>query len=123
MANILVIDDAEGVRLAICSVLRRAGHSVTEVDNGAAGLQAAAEHRFDLIMTDIVMPGMNGIEVIKALSKQLSRPPILVMSGGGAHAVSESDLTLARQTAEGVLAKPFRSSELTAAVDQLLCKG
>lgn len=123
MANILVIDDAEGVRLAICSVLRRAGHSVTEVDNGAAGLQVAAEHRFDLIMTDIVMPGMNGIEVIMALSKRSDCPPILVMSGGGAHAVSEEDLTLAKQTADGVLAKPFRSAELTAAVDQLLNKG
>jgi CheY-like chemotaxis protein len=123
MASILVIDDAEGVRLAVCAVLRRAGHTVTEVDNGTAGLQLAAEYRFDLVITDIVMPGINGVEVVRALSMRFDRPPILVMSGGGAHAISEADLTLVKQTADGVLAKPFRSAELTSAVDQLLDKG
>jgi two-component system, chemotaxis family, chemotaxis protein CheY len=120
MANILVIDDMAGVRRAVCSVLKKAGHTITEADNGAAGLQLAAEQSFDLIMTDIVMPGIDGTEVIMALSSRPGCPPIIAMSGGGAHLTTEEALTLAKQTADGALAKPFSGKELMAVVDELL---
>jgi len=120
MAKILVIDDMAGVRRAVCAVLNKAGHSVTESDNGATGLQLAAEQEFDLIITDIVMPGIDGTEVIMALAARSRRPPIIAMSGGGAHLTSEEALMLAKQTADGALAKPFSGKELTAAVNELL---
>jgi CheY-like chemotaxis protein len=120
MARILVIDDMAGVRRAVCSVLNKAGHSVTEADNGATGLQLAAEQEFDLIITDIVMPGIDGTEVIMALAARPGSPPIIAMSGGGAHLTSEEALRLAKQTADGALAKPFSGKELTAAVNELL---
>jgi CheY-like chemotaxis protein len=120
MANILVIDDMEGVRRAVCSVLKKAGHIVTETDNGASGLQLVAEHRFDLVLTDIVMPGIDGTEVIMALSAKPGHPRIIAMSGGGAHLTSEAALTLAKRTADGVLAKPFSGKELKAIVNEAL---
>ena len=123
MANILVIDDMAGVRRAVSSVLKKAGHVVTETDNGTTGLQLAAEHTFDLIMTDIVMPGIDGTEVIKALASKPGHPPILAMSGGGAHLTTETALAAAKQTANGALAKPFSGKDLIAAVDQLLGAG
>jgi len=120
MANILVIDDMAGVRRAVSSVLKKAGHVVTEADNGATGLQLAAEHEFNLIITDIVMPGTDGTQVIKALAGRPGGPPIIAMSGGGAHLTSEEALTHAKQTANGALAKPFSGKELLAAVDALI---
>jgi CheY-like chemotaxis protein len=120
MADILVIDDMAGVRRAIASSLKRAGHTVTEVSDGAVGLRLAGEHRFDLIITDIVMPGVDGTEVIRALAAVADRPPIIVMSGGGAHVTSDSALLLAKQTADASLTKPFGSEELIEAVDRLL---
>jgi CheY-like chemotaxis protein len=120
MAKILVIEDMEGVRRAVCSVLKKAGHNVIEADNGSSGLQLATDHRFDLIVTDIVMPGIDGTEVIMALSAKPGRPPIIAMSGGGAHLTSEAALTLAKKTADGVLAKPFSGRELNAVVNEAL---
>jgi CheY-like chemotaxis protein len=122
MANILVIDDMMGVRRAVGSVLKKAGHVVTETDNGASGLQLASEQAFDLIITDIVMPGVDGTEVIKTLSAKLGGPPIIAMSGGGAHLTSDEALTQAKQTADSALSKPFSGQELLAAVDGLLAK-
>jgi CheY-like chemotaxis protein len=120
MAEILVVDDMSGVRRAVCSVLKKAGHTVTEADNGATGLQLAAERDFDLIITDIVMPGIDGTEVIMSLKNRPGSPPIIAMSGGGAHLTSEDALALAKQTADRALAKPFSGKELTTAVNELL---
>ena len=122
MPNILVIDDMQGVRRAVTSALKRAGHTVTEAEDGTGGLTLASEHAFDLIITDIVMPGMDGTEVIMALTALPGRPPIIAMSGGGAHVTTEDALFLAKQEADGALTKPFRSSELIDLVDRLLGK-
>lgn len=122
MTNILVIDDMQGVRRAVVSVLKRAGHTVTETGDGISGLKLAAEQVFDLIITDIVMPGMDGTEVIMALTALPHRPPIIAMSGGGAHVTSEDALLLAKQEADGALSKPFKSNELIELVTRLLAK-
>jgi CheY-like chemotaxis protein len=122
MANILIIDDMAGVRRAVATTLKRAGHTVTEAGDGESGLRLVAEQSFDLVVTDIVMPGMDGTEVIMSLASRPDRPMIIAMSGGGAHVTSEEALILAKQTADASLAKPFGGSELIDMIERVLSK-
>jgi CheY-like chemotaxis protein len=119
MASILLIDDMPTVRRAIGTVLRNAGHSVTEAGDGEEGLQAARASRFDLVITDILMPRRDGTDVVLQLTATAPRPPVLAISGGSG-ALSETDaLRLAALRADATLAKPFENHELLAIVDRL----
>ena len=121
MADILLIDDMKGVRRAVTAVLTRAGHVVTEADDGAAGLDLLQSgRRFDLVITDVLMPKKDGTEVILHLEKQRSRPRILAISGGGSQVSAEEALVLARSRADAALSKPFDNAELLETVDRLL---
>ena len=83
MAKILVIEDMEGVRLSIVTVLERNGHTVSTAENGIIGVEKAKEDSFDLIITDILMPEQDGIEVINELREHNPNTIILAVSGGG----------------------------------------
>lgn len=121
MAQILLIDDMKAVRHTVCSVLKRAGHVVTEADDGSAGLQLLQSgQRFDLVITDVLMPNRDGTEVIMFLEHQANRPKVLAISGGGNQVSADEALMLARSKADAVLAKPFGNAELIATVDRLL---
>jgi DNA-binding response OmpR family regulator len=106
----------------VALVLKAAGHTVAEACDGAEGLKLASERPFDLVITDIVMPNVDGTEVIMSLSRQPDHPPILAISGGGNQVPAEIALLIARQVANASLAKPFESKELLATVDRLLAK-
>lgn len=120
MASILLIDDMNGVRSSLTTVLTTAGHQVVEAGDGEAGLKKAQERSFDLVITDIIMPKVDGSEVILALKERSPALPILAISGGGATVNAEKALMLARNTADGVLSKPFSRGDLLEAVDQLV---
>lgn len=121
MADILLIDDMSGVRKAISAVLKRAGHTVTEADDGAKGLEILRGAKsYDLVITDILMPTVDGIEVIMYLDSRSNRPPILAISGGGSQLPADTALILAKTKADAVLSKPFDNAELLATVDSLL---
>lgn len=120
MATILLIDDMNGVRSSLTTVLTTAGHRVVEAGDGEAGLQKAQEQAFDLVITDIIMPKVDGSEVIVALKARDKGLPILAISGGGASVNAENALMLARGTADAVLSKPFSRGDLLEAVDQLV---
>ena len=120
MAKILLIDDMAGVRRTISAVLKRAGHTVTEADDGGAGLQLLKGDRFDLVITDMLMPNHDGMEVILFLEQQPNRPKVLAISGGGSQVSSDEAFMLARSKADATLAKPFDNAELLAAVGKLL---
>lgn len=120
MARVLVIDDMPPVRRAIATLLRDAGHDVEEAGDGAAGLACACAQRFDLVVTDILMPVQDGTVVLMALAEQPARPRLLAVSGGSG-ALSESDaLRLARLKADATLAKPFDRDEFLAVVSRLI---
>jgi CheY-like chemotaxis protein len=124
MAEILLIDDMKGVRHALSSVLKRAGHSMTEADDGASALTILKSGRhFDLVITDILMPTVDGLEVIMYLDGLPRRPRILAISGGGSQMPSDIALMLAKTKADAALAKPFDNAELLAAVDKLVAGG
>lgn len=119
MAKILIIDDDPGTRRMVSRILRRAGHEVVEAQDGIEGtLRFAADHP-DLVITDIVMPGKEGIETILDLRRQSPSLPILVISGNDDQ--SEAYLRFAQKLgANAALAKPFRAADLVREIDKLL---
>ena len=120
MAQILLIDDMKGVRRAVSAVLKRAGHTITEADDGGAGLELLKRQRFDLVITDMLMPTHDGMEVLLFLEQQPNRPRVLAISGGGSQVSADEAFMLARSKADATLAKPFDNADLLAAVDKLL---
>ena len=83
MARILIIDDESDVRAVMAKVLERAGHQVEVAENGAAGMSAYEANGADLIITDVIMPGQNGVDLVKQLRNARFGGRIIAISGGG----------------------------------------
>lgn len=123
MKRLLLIDDEPELRFALKRGLERAGWEVVEAEDGRSALRVLAEQEVDLVITDILMSDIEGIELILSLQRSHQGLPIIAMSGGG-RLMPESYLKLARASgASKVLAKPFEISELTGAVRELLGEG
>ena len=108
------------IRGAVKAILTRAGHTVTEASSGEAGIAQLQKQRFDLVVTDMIMPGQDGGDVVSYLHSMGPRPPILAISGGNSDVSAEEALRLARQQADAAMPKPFDNPELVATVDKLL---
>ena len=120
MSRILIIDDEQPVRSVFRRALERAGHEVSEAGDGQAGLKQIAQSSFDLVVTDIVMPEIEGIEFILQLHREQPDLKVIAMSGGG-RVAPKAYLDMARAAgAVSVLAKPFTIEALLAAVDAAL---
>jgi CheY-like chemotaxis protein len=120
MADILLIDDMKGVRRTVSALLKRAGHTVTEADDGGTGLDLLRSGRYDLVITDMLMPKHDGMEVLLYLEQQPNRPKVLAISGGGSQVSADEAFLLARSKADATLAKPFDNADLLAEVNKLL---
>lgn len=120
MPRILLIDDDDSVRTMLRLTLAQFGHTVVEASNGKEGLALFAASSFDLVITDIVMPEKEGLEVMMDLRKLQPQLKIIAISGGGR--ISAVDyLSIARFLgAAKVLAKPFSNEALQQAIDELL---
>ena len=116
ISRILVIDDDPVARITIQTILEEEGYSVTCAEDGRRGLAAFRESRPDLVVTDIVMPGKEGIETILELRSIWPEGPIIAISAGGR--IAKGDLLeLAKGGgADAVLAKPFEPEALLALV-------
>jgi DNA-binding response OmpR family regulator len=118
MARILLIEDYDSVRTVLREALELAGHTVIEARNGAEGLALFPQAGADLVITDIVMPDKDGLDVVTALREQV--PPVNIIAISGARDSAEDYLDLAhRMGAMKVLLKPFSIAALIAAVDEL----
>jgi CheY-like chemotaxis protein len=115
MARILVVDDEPDERFLVGRTLRGQGHDVTVAENGAAGLRAVEQEAPDLVVTDIMMPIMDGVEFIQRLRSDPATADIPILAASG-------DTHLAG-AADAVLAKPYRDHYLVAIVNTLLEKG
>ena len=130
MASILIVDDEVEVGEAIRRVLERAGLAVTAVSGAAAGLAAVERHPPDVVVTDVIMPKMHGIELIKMLRQRYPQIRVIAISGGGSFgplaykpdAIStHAFLAAARDAgANEMLTKPFDLEELLQAVRRQL---
>lgn len=120
--QILLIDDDRDLRAMLTRALTRFGYGVTEAENGRealARLEAAPVH---LVVTDIIMPDMEGIELILKLRRTLPQLPVIAMSAGG-RIGPDSYLSLAKRSgAVLTLVKPFGIDEFIAAVKSVLEK-
>lgn len=115
VTSILVVDDDRLVRRFMCESLRSLGYEVRDAQDGTDALILFDSQRFDLLLADFAMPGMNGAELGKAA--QLKQPglPVLIVSGYADSAAVEAALGTARQ-----LRKPFDMAELGEAVAEVL---
>ncbi|HUC49753.1 MAG TPA: response regulator [Xanthobacteraceae bacterium] len=126
MARILIADDDRVVRATMSYLLGTKGHEVVEAASGREGLARIASESFDLLIVDIFMPDMDGLETIKRVLNYNSALPILVVSGMTFRSSSGSDEApdfLGMATKLGAvqsLRKPFRANELLTAVEDCL---
>lgn len=117
MARILVAEDEVPVREFIRRVLEFRGHEVVVVGDGAEAVVKLSRAPFDLLLTDIAMPNMDGVELTLKAARDWPRLPVLMMSG------IEFELQRGHgigQLAQAVLRKPFSMVELNAAVERAL---
>ena len=120
MAHILIIDDD----VLICQLLRRIleqlGHRVTDAQDGRKGLYAFQADPAELVITDLIMPGMEGIETIMEMKRRFPGTKIIAMSGGGVGRGSDY-LQMARKFgAHQILNKPFSVENLSKLVTEVL---
>lgn len=120
MARILIIDDDIAMRHALKSALERHGYQVAEASDGRRGLEIYGETVFDLVVTDIIMPGMEGLETVLALKKFTPGLKIIAMSAGGKGDANDYLEMAGRFGATRTLRKPFTASEFIEAVEAVL---
>ncbi|MBT8397517.1 MAG: response regulator, partial [Gemmatimonadetes bacterium] len=105
MAEILIIDDEPGVLGILKKILESAGHSVSEAAEGEAALRQYEGRPADLVITDIFMPGMDGIEFLVHIRKTFPEARVLAMSGGGLLSRDQALSDAALLGADGILQK------------------
>ena len=119
MATILAVDDSKSLRQVLAATLSAAGHEVVQATDGVEGLALAQEARFDLILSDINMPNMDGLTLVRHLRAlpALKARPILILT-------TEMDPELRKQAREagatGWIVKPFTPEQLLATIRRLL---
>ncbi len=133
MHRILVIDDESDVRDGIKRVLDRAGFSAQVVDNAMDAMIELKRLAADVVITDIIMPKVNGVAAIEWIVRDFPRVRIVAISGGGnfdvmgyqpAAITTTAYLAAAKRAgAHRILTKPFESRELIEAVNQVLGAG
>ena len=121
MARILVVDDEPDIRLVVESLFLARGHAVETVIDGLEALRVLASEEFDVVVLDVMLPGLSGIEVLDAMraDRRLRRLPVLVLS-----AIPE-DAGRARGMSHGAddyVVKPFDVEELALRVERLVAR-
>lgn len=120
MTRILVIEDEDMVRKTIKRILEKAGYEVDEATNGKLGLERQEANPAEIIITDIIMPEMDGVETTINLRKRFPDTKIVAVSGGG-RMHNMSFLEYAKQMgADVVIQKPFTREELLGAIAMTL---
>ncbi len=112
-STILVIEDQASVRTLLAQVLEEAGYQVYEASDGRQGLERFHTQPVDLVLTDLEMPEMNGLDLILELTRTFLDVKVIAMSGHSAEQLQAARLLGARQT----FAKPLNLSELLRAIE------
>ena len=121
MLKILVVDDDEQVRRLASAYLSAAGHEVRQASHGKEALSVLDEWPPDLLLTDIVMPEMEGLQLIRLVRRLHPAVRIIAMSGGAVENAGLYLKTAGRFGADAMLNKPFRLADLLRAVAEA-CK-
>ncbi|MCM3870341.1 MAG: response regulator [Pyrinomonadaceae bacterium] len=120
MARILIVDDDDQFRTMLTAVLVRAGYEVQEATDGGQAIKLYGASPTDLVITDLVMPGKEGLEMIVEFKQLYPEAKLIAISGGG-RGGSQDYLTMAKAFgAQRVLAKPFSNREILELISQVL---
>ena len=116
MARILIVDDEEMDRVLLADILRRAGHETLFAANGRAALRLCRKSDIDLVVTDIVMPELNGLELLESLLEADPWVRVIAISGITAKKLNQA----ARSGAKAILTKPVDPEELLREISRAL---
>jgi putative two-component system response regulator len=117
MSRILVIDDEDVIRLLVVEILESVGHEVTSAESAEVALSLLEVAEFDLVVSDVVMPGLSGLELLEAVRARVASLPVVLVTGAGTYDTLSQALT---RGAAGLVTKPFAHSELQLAVADAL---
>lgn len=121
MVKILVVDDEPSVCSMMVAMLEPDGYDMIAADSGVEAVDVCKEVPVDLIITDIVMPNKNGIDLIMQVKKEYPGIPVIAISGGGGIAGRFDYLEIAKLVgADNILKKPFEIEELRSAVSNVI---
>lgn len=124
MTNILVIDDDKLVREATQILLRARGYDVTAASDGKSGIHAARSGQFDLAIVDLFMPGMDGLQVMKAIRQSRPSMPLIAASGfmfgNACPEMPEFEAMATEAGAVSTLYKPLRPTDVLHAIEKAL---
>lgn len=119
--SVLLADDEESIRVLLEHWLTSAGHTVVAVGNASEAIAAMTQRKFDLLVTDILMPDGDGLDLITELKRSQAGTRILAMSGGGRYIEGEDCLRMARgMGAHAVVTKPFTWERFSTGIEQAL---
>ncbi len=130
MARIIVIDDEEDIRNVLKEVLERAGHEVEIAGSSDEGLDILRDRGAELVITDVIMPGKDGVDTVYQIRMEFPNTRIIVISGGGNGGPMEYEPSAIKTTAylasadaagaDVTLTKPFNRKEIVDAVNNLV---
>ena len=115
--TILVIDDDDRVRTLLRDIILLAGHQAVEARDGLSGMRYLEEGSFDMVFTDLGMPGTNGWQVARCVKEKTPKTPVVLITGWGL----EVDESKARESGvDSVIGKPFQIQDIISIVNRFL---
>jgi len=114
LANILIVDDDSNTLASLSRAFRLAGHEATVCDNAARALDLIKTERFDVVLSDVVMPGKDGLSLLEDLKAQGANVPVVMISG---QANIEMAVRATRLGATDFLEKPLSTEKLLLTID------
>jgi two-component system copper resistance phosphate regulon response regulator CusR len=115
--NILLVEDEANIASMVCKGLTEDGYTVSVAPDGNIGLQMAGNHTYDLFIIDIMLPGINGLELCRMIRKIKNNHPILMLTALG---TTENIVTGFEYGADDYMVKPFKFAELRARIRALI---
>jgi len=116
--NILVVDDNNFLRMAVSEMLSMLGYEVLSADSGENGLSLFFKNKFDIVLSDYEMPGMDGVAFACSVKKSSPRTPVVIMTGAGRETVFFRKST----AVDEVISKPFTMAGIDETIQNLLGK-
>jgi len=116
--KILVVDDNNFLRMAVSEMLSMLGYEVLSADSGENGLSIFLKNKFDIVLSDYEMPGMDGVAFACSIKKSSPRTPVVIMTGAGRETVFSRKST----AVDEVISKPFTLAEIDETIQNVADK-
>ena len=115
--RILVVDDQESMRTLLRDMLEVIGHEVTLAEGGEQALSALGEKRYDLVLSDLNMPGMDGTALLKAVKSTYENTPVVIITGYGTF---HTEKRVMKEGADGYISKPCTLAKIERTLSAIL---